>query len=150
MKPTRASKGVALSAGFLLIAAGASACGTGEETREYRAVCVNPQTNERIADRYCEGDRDDSYGYLGFYPAPYYYNSYYDGRYAAVGQRVEGGTRTLPKSTSGVGTRVVKGQVKASGGASGPSAVKGGSKSFSTSKTVSRGGGFGGGSKASG
>lgn len=126
----RASTSVALSASFMLMAAGAAACGSSKS--EYAAVCIDPNTNKRIADSYCDDDRYSDGSYLGFVPIPYYYSSRFTGRMAGIGQPVAGGIRSLP--TAGGGLVVRKNAVSAKGG--------------SAAKAV-RGGGFGG-AKASG
>ncbi|MFY0407255.1 hypothetical protein [Solicola sp. PLA-1-18] len=123
----RASRDVALSASFLLLAAGLAACGGSNE--DYQAVCVNPDNQERVDDDYCDDD-SNSGGYLGFVPVPYYFGSGFNGRYPGVGDRVSGGTTTVP-----AGATVGRGKVAKSGG---------------TGAKAIRGGGFGGGFKASG
>ncbi|GAA1822666.1 tRNA-dihydrouridine synthase [Planosporangium flavigriseum] len=130
MPPTRRkSASVTLGVTSLLAVALTGACGSQRAGGdEYGAVCVDPQTQQRIDDDYCD---DDTHYHSG--GGWYFIRS---GRsYPAKGQKVSGGSFSRP----GGGSTVKYGGVAAQGGP----VVK------ADSGSVSRGG-FGGKSGGSG
>ncbi|GAA4963527.1 tRNA-dihydrouridine synthase [Kineococcus glutinatus] len=97
----RRSAVVTLSVTGVLAAAGLAACGgpDGSDDPDYRAVCVDERSRERLPDEDCDDDRSGGWWYLGR-----------GGVAPAVGQRVGGGTAQPPE-----GARVVRGGVPAEG-----------------------------------
>ena len=105
----RRSQVVSLSVTGVLIATSLTACGSGgpddsggEDARDYRGVCVDEQTQQRVDDDECEDGRVGAgTGWLFFAAGA---------RVAGIGQRVSGGVRTPPASAT-----VVRGGVPAAG-----------------------------------
>ena len=122
---TRKSAAVVLGVTALL-APSLSGCGSDDDEAENQAVCVDQETQQRVDDDQCDPDDYETRGSgvgSGFF---WYFLGTQAGRsYPAVGQRVSGGTYSVPSGTS------VRGGVPQAGG------------------NVPRGG-FGGGTRSSG
>ncbi|WP_246081828.1 hypothetical protein [Nocardioides litoris] len=113
------SSGVAIGV-TALMAAGLTGCSS---SADYAAVCVDPETQERVPDDECD-DADDDYdgdsvGSSGFF---WYYLAA-SRSYPGIGSRVSGGTFNASK----VSGSVQRGGLSSSGGSSVKSATtKGG------------------------
>lgn len=125
--------------GLTLVAAASFVSGCAEETPDYQAICVDPQTNQRLDDDQCDdSDRDYSGSGSGFFW--FYVGSQYGGRVPGVGQTYSPSMGTYNGSSVTKGGRsVVRGGVPKTGASS--------MKSY-TSSTV-KSGGFGGSGKSS-
>lgn len=96
-----------------LLAASLTACGSDEQTDvDNVAVCVDPNTNQRVEDDRC-GDADRNYQGSGIGSAFlwYYLGTRSGGRYPAVGGPISGGTFNSPR-----GATVQRGGASKTGG----------------------------------
>lgn len=95
-------RSVVVTVGVIALAtASLSACSPGSD---YSGVCVDRSSSKRVADKDCDDDRVGG-GTHGWY----YYGA--GGHAAPVGQRVSGGTFSVPSKAS-----TAKGGVSAKGG----------------------------------
>ena len=107
-----------------LLAPSLAACGSDDDGVDNQAVCVDPDTQERVDDDQCD-DNDNNGGGIGSSPFLWYFiGTQVGGGFPRVGQRVSGGSFNTPSSGA-----YRRGGVPAAGG------------------NVPRGG-FGGGTKA--
>ncbi|MBA3781527.1 hypothetical protein [Nocardioides sp. InS609-2] len=120
MRSTGVSLGVTA-----LMAAGLTGCAT---SPDYAAVCVDPQTDERVADDQCDDDR----AYAGSGSGFFWYYLAASSRVPAVGSGVSGGSF----NGSSLRGTVQRGGLPAAGG--------------SSVKSTTKSGGFGGSSRGFG
>jgi hypothetical protein len=97
-----------------LMASGLTGCSS--ESADYAAVCVDPETEERVDDDQCEDDRD----YHGVGAGFFWYYLAASSRVPAVGRAVSGGTYQGSSLTG----RVQRGGLPTTGGTTVRSATK--------------------------
>lgn len=127
--PTRRSAAVTLGVTALL-AASLTGCSIGEEEPDQVAVCVDQETQERVADDQCDPEQESRGGSGSLVGAAFLW--YYLGRasaFPALGARVAGGTFATPASGTWArgGVPSQGGTVKAGG--FGSSSKSGGARS---------------------
>ena len=81
-----------------LLAPSLSACSGGGDEPENQAVCVDRTTEERVPDEQCDPDDEANIGVGGIF-FWYFLATRAGGFFPAVGQRVSGGTYTVPRGT---------------------------------------------------
>jgi hypothetical protein len=81
-----------------LLAPSLSACAVGDDEPENQAVCVDRTTEERVPDEQCDPDDEANIGVGGIF-FWYFLATRAGGFFPAVGQRVSGGTYTVPSGT---------------------------------------------------
>ncbi|WP_432571886.1 tRNA-dihydrouridine synthase [Kineococcus sp. SYSU DK005] len=115
----RRSRAVSLGLTGVLAAGGLAACGSGDDDGEedYRGVCVDERTQQRVDDDECDDDGVRAGGF-GWYYLPL------GARAVGLGQRVSGGTARPPARAA-----VVRGGVPADGGTIARGGLGGGSDS---------------------
>ena len=96
----RRSRVVSLSVSGVLVATSLAACGSQDDAEEYRGVCVDQETQQRVDDDECDDDRP-GFGWIFFGAGA---------RAVGIGQRVSGGVTSLPANA-----RAVRGGVPADG-----------------------------------
>lgn len=140
---------IAMLAALAMIGTSLAACGPTEPEPEYVAVCVDPNTEERLPDDYCDSNDDDYLSYALFW----YMLASSNHAYPAVGSHVDRShfRTTLPK-----GKTYTKG-LSSSGGTSVKSWTtktyqkkSSGSGWGSSGSSGSKSGGFSSGSRSSG
>lgn len=97
------SRVLTLSLSGVLAATSLAACGSGDDAEEYRGVCVDESTQQRVDDDRCDDDgtRVGGLGWVYFAAGT---------RLPALGARVSGGTAALPR-----GAAVTRGGVPGDG-----------------------------------
>jgi hypothetical protein len=107
---TRKSAAVVLGVTALL-APSLAACGSNDDEVDNQAVCVDKETQERVDDQQCNPDDYENHGSgVGSAFLWYFIGSQVGRGFPAVGQRVSGGTYTVPSGS------VARGGVPKAGG----------------------------------
>jgi hypothetical protein len=129
----RSSSGVPLA---LTVIAASSLSGCAADEPDYAAICVNPQTQERVDDDDCDdGDHPADYDGDGGGFFWYYVATSSNGRVPAVGKSYTSTKGTFNGSKVTKSHSVVRGGAPKSGGSSFKSTTKSGG--FGSSKGVS-------------
>ena len=113
-----------------LVAATLTGCSSDDDTADYAAICVDPQTETRVTDDNCKDEREYQGTGAGFF---WFYMATRGSAYVpAIGGRytTHGGTYTVPRERD-----------NGTGGGGSPTIQRGGlSKSGGDISTISRGG----------
>jgi len=81
-----------------LLAPSLSACSAGDEESENQAVCVDRTTEQRVSDEQCDPDDEANVGIGGIFF--WYFLATRGGAFfPGIGQRVSGGTYSVPRGT---------------------------------------------------
>ncbi|MGI4893792.1 MAG: hypothetical protein ACRYF3_01610 [Janthinobacterium lividum] len=105
---------VSVSVSGVLVATSMAACGSTDDAEEYRGVCVDQATQQRVVDEECRAGHG-GFGWLYFAAGA---------RAAGIGQRVSGGVGTPPAQA-----RAVPGGVPSAGATISRGGLGGGSDS---------------------
>ncbi|CAA9379784.1 MAG: hypothetical protein AVDCRST_MAG32-1448 [uncultured Nocardioides sp.] len=91
-----------------VMASNLTGCASAEESPDYAAVCVDPETKERVDDDQCDDDGD----YNGVGGGFFWYYLGASSRFPAVGSTVTGGTFSTPRGS------IQRGGLPSTGGSS--------------------------------